>query len=347
MANPDPLHVDGCELGQNGSSGIREGKKRLTIWAKLRKRLLSIEEAKGLAVARGFPVQNETTTKHLELILRKFLAGYNAAISCTSLDQLGPQLDACETSHRGFAYEGAAMGLAIAGFFTPFSSNWKNFVTGIGAKHIYMVYAGYGWALARLPVAIMPAMNRLKEPFRWLVIDGYGFHQGYFHWQKYVRDARPPAGITGYAARAFDQGLGRCLWFVCGTEPDAIAKTISGFEPSRVPDLWAGVGTAAGYAGGATAASLSQLKAQAGPHVFDLALGAVLAAEARLRGENPAGHTELACQQLCGVSMNEAAQIFKDCYPDDTAADDGGEPYELVRARIRKWFQEAKGAEKL
>jgi len=45
-------------------------------------------------------------------------------------------------------------------------------------------------------------------------MDGFGFHEGYFQWSRSVRKKALPKGVNGYALRAFDQGLGRSLWFV-------------------------------------------------------------------------------------------------------------------------------------
>jgi hypothetical protein len=263
-------------------------------------------------------------------------------VGTVNLTELHASLEHTKLSQRGFAYEGASMGLAIADFMTPFSKLWRDFAQGIGAPHIYMVHVGYGWALARLPVAPLPAVMRLDERLRWLAMDGYGFHQGYFHWPRYVREARPPAQFSGYAARAFDQGLGRSLWFSRGAEPDRVAEAIGGFAGARAADLWAGVGLAATYAGGASRSALQRLRSRAGPFLPHVAQGAAFAAEARLRAGNPMVHSELACQLLCGVSLEEAASVARACLPmGPQAGSPAGrqvETYEIWRTSIRKNF---------
>jgi hypothetical protein len=52
-----------------------------------------------------------------------------------------------------------------------------------------MAHVGIGWAIARLPWLrrrIEQPLNRLDSLLRWLAVDGYGFHEGYFYWPDYV-----------------------------------------------------------------------------------------------------------------------------------------------------------------
>jgi enediyne biosynthesis protein E3 len=310
------------------------------LLAALRKRLVSIPDREVLVATRGFDVTEAATVRRLEDIGRAFVAGYNTAVASTDLSELQGALESYRHSLRGFAYEGASMGLAIVDFMTPFSKSWSQFAGTFGASHIYMVHVGYGWALARLPVSTARALRRLEEPLRWLAMDGYGFHQGYFHWPKYIRAAQA-SGLNGYAARAFDQGLGRSLWFVCGAEPGRIERAITQFDIRRAPDLWAGVGLAAAYAGGASRSDLDKIHVLAGSYAAHVAQGAAFAAEARLRAGNPIDHTELACRVLCGMSLEGAAQIARDCYPSDMLAAGSEDSYEIWRTRIRNRFSEA------
>src|SRR6185503_18765465 len=96
---------------------------------------------------------------------------------------------------------------------------FADFVSGPGASHVYMLYVGAGWAIARLPwLRSNPdrAIRHFDPLLGWLAVDGYGFHEGYFHWPESIDRRRLPRGLSGYARCAFDQGLGRSLWFVEG-----------------------------------------------------------------------------------------------------------------------------------
>src|SRR5262249_36094553 len=155
------------------------------------------------------------------------------------------------------------------------------FLRGPGAAHAYMVHVGVGWALARLHRSVAATLERFDPLLRWLIVDGYGFHEGYFHWRRAVVMQAIPRQLTGYAQRAFDQGLGRSLWFVTGAEVDRLCAAIQAFPARRHADLWSGVGLASAYAGGVGLGDLCALRVAAGAYVPFLAQGAAFAAKAR------------------------------------------------------------------
>jgi hypothetical protein len=204
-----------------------------------------------------------------------------------------------------------------------------------------MVHVGAGWALARLHRRLDRPPAGLDPLLGWLALDGYGFHHGYFGRGSAVVHRRVPDGISGYAARVFDQGLGRSLWFIEGADVGRIAATIAGFPVSRRADVWSGVGLACAYAGGVAERSIEELGERSGldhPHV---AQGAAFAAKARHRAGNPAAHTERACRILCGMSADEAAGLA-DRALIDLADGEGVPAYEVWRGRIRaNWSKEA------
>jgi enediyne biosynthesis protein E3 len=243
---------------------------------------LSLEEA--TFARRGFREGAEGVRKQLEHSARSFLYGYHTALEKVDLKTLTLRLNSMDLESRGFAFEGAAMGLALLDSFMPWKkSQWQAFVRGPGAVHIYMVHVGLGWAIARLPWLRRQAerpLATLDPLLRWLAIDGYGFHEGYFHWPRYVQDQAIPNRLTRYACRVFDQGLGRSLWFVDGADVGRIPKTIGRFNPGRHADLWSGVGLACAYAGGVDRAAVEVLRSSAGPYLPQLAQGAAFAAKA-------------------------------------------------------------------
>lgn len=198
-----------------------------------------------------------------------------------------------------------------------------------------MVHVGVGWAVARLHGSFVRARARLDPVLGWLALDGYGFHEGFFHWPRYLEGQPPPARLRGYERRAFDQGLGRSLWFVEGAELEGLRRTLAMFPPERHPDLWGGLGLAATYAGGVTKAQLAAWRDAAGPCQPHLAQGAAFAAKARLRAGIVVPHTHLACAVLCRCSPEQAARMT------DVALEhlppDGPLPaYEVWRQRVQR-----------
>lgn len=303
----------------------------------LRRQILGISPEETDFGKRGFRGGDKQARARLERIGATFLEGYHAALE-TDADKLGPRLNTIEAEWRGFAFEGAAMGLAIIDFMTPWQAGrLRAFLAGAGADHTYMIHVGAGWAMARLPVRPGRFRKRLDPLLGWLALDGYGFHEGYFGGPGYFAAQRKPARLDGYSARVFDQGLGRSLWFVEGTEVRAIAATIAAFPESRQADLWSGVGLACAYAGGQDRPNLEALRELAGRFQPQLAQGAAFAAKARQRADNLVPHTDLACQVMCGVSATAAARVT-DVTLQALAAETPGPDYEMWRQRIQASF---------
>jgi enediyne biosynthesis protein E3 len=284
---------------------------------------------------RGFRSGDGAAREHLERVGVNFLEGYNRALEDRGCDALAAALGEVEAEFRGFAYEGAALALALLDRLIPWKrTRLRSVMKGPGAPHIYMMYVGAGWSLARLRQRLGAEVAEPNPLLRWLMLDGYGFHEGYFRWPMYVGERRPPKRLKGYARRAFDQGLGRSLWFVEGADVRRIASTIDGFPAGRRADLWSGVGLACAYAGGVGAAAVSELRQAAGDYIGEVSQGAAFAAKTRQRADNPAEHTETACRILCGLSADEAARVT-DVELTGLAAEGSKPAYEVWRERIR------------
>jgi hypothetical protein len=312
----------------------------------LLQRLLRIDGRQALWQRRGFAPTTTGLRERLERVGLTFLEGYHHALRERDPAALGGTLDALPPGRRGFAYEGAAMALALLDTLMPGRPwRWRRFLDGPGAPHIYMLHVGLGWALARVPFGRRRVLARLDPLLRWLALDGHGFHDGYFHPDRCHRGWQPRFA-TGYRARAFDQGLGRSLWFSCGADVPRIAAVIAGLPAPRAADLWAGVGLAATYAAGADRPALATLARAAGAHRLALAQGAAFAVAARVRARNLTTESEEACVALTGLTADQAARLTQDALidlpADDTLAAHpagersvGGPAYEVWRLRIQ------------
>jgi enediyne biosynthesis protein E3 len=318
----------------------------MNLVCQARKKLLGISPEEVRVNRRGFRCANDSAAAHLEEIGLTFLLGYHAALEEHSLSALSNRLEqSSPLETRGFAYEGAAMALMLLDRVGPRRESFSAFLRGPGARHAYMLHVGAGWAFARIPWVrnrLSATLENLDPIFRWLAVDGYGFHEGYFHWPTAVRRQMVPRTIRGYAARAFDQGLGRSLWFVEGTDPEQIASTISEFPAGRQPDLWAGVGLACAYAGGVGPVEVARLVELAEDHKSVAAQGAAFAAEARARAGNLVRHCDVVCLAFCGVSAQEAASIARERRINLPLCEDVP-AYELWRRRIQQHFSRASG----
>ena len=314
----------------------------------LRQRLLKIDPEDTSFVRRGFHCPDREIRERLERVGGAFVSGYHQALAEDRPAELGARLAAAEPAepeYRGFVFEGAAMALTLLDFLLPWNGGrLRRFLDGPGAPHTYLVHVGAGWALARAPLRVRTLVRRLDPLLGWLALDGYGFHQGFFHWPEAVTGQRVPRSLSGYARRGFDQGLGRSLWFVCGADVERIPRTIGGFPAERQADLWSGVGLACAYAGGRDRAAILRLRQGAGAHAPALAQGAAFAAKARQRAGNLTLATEGACEVLCGMGPEAAAAITDEAALGLPA--DGAVPaFEVWRQRIQNrftFFEEAR-----
>lgn len=314
----------------------------------LRRRIFTPDIAETLVSTRGFHDKDPEARAVLETVGATFLRGLSSAAGSRRVTDIDADLSDVPTRFKGFAYEGAGMGFALVDAVTPGRPRRAaEFIAGPGDPHIYMAYVGIGWALGRLPRPLWKrATAAATDPLlRWLVLDGYGFHQAYFRTEDYVFGRRevpafpwPPEGPGPYAARVVDQGVGRASWFVAGSDPSLAADLIDRFPVWRHPDLYSGIGLAATYAGGCTEQELVMLRARAGRNAPFLAQGSAFAAQARLRAGLLAPHTELATQVLCRMSAQEAAAVTDELIP--AGPNSSGTPaYELWRSAIAERFR--------
>jgi enediyne biosynthesis protein E3 len=317
-----------------------------SIVGKVRRRILTPSMSETHLAVRGFPEKTQQSRQLLENAGGMFLTGFAYAAEAGSIAEAERNLETIERQFQGFAYEGAGMAFAIRdGMPIGHRHHVANFLDGPAKPHTYMTYVGVGWALARVPKFCWPAVTSgVTDPLlRWLVHDGYGFHQAYFQTDKYVhRQFREPNfgwpadDPARYAGRAIDQGIGRAMWFVGGSDVAIVANMINKFDADRRPDLFAGVGLAATYAGGVDETELRSLAERAGDCRAQLAQGSAFAASARVIAGLVTPHTEMATRVLCGLTPQHADQICQESIPAESTTDPGsGTPaFELWRQRI-------------
>jgi enediyne biosynthesis protein E3 len=315
---------------------------RTTLAGALRNRMFTPNPREVTFERRGFRSRGAAQQANLERIGRIFLQGFEYGMIGTGLGDISSALARVDKPVRGFAYEGCSMALAVRDALSPRRHWIRDFLAGPAAPHVYMAHIGIGWAMARLPAMRWRAIMPEDEVLRWLALDGYGFHQAYFHTSKYVggqyRARIPRWEPADYALRAVDQGIGRALWFVNGSGVPEVAETISRFAPMRQGDLWSGAALASVYAGGVEGADLKLMRELAGVYASDAAQGAAFAAAARLQAGLVTPHTETAVQVYCGMTVQEAAAVTEQAVEVLAGASGPVPGYELWRQRIREQF---------
>jgi hypothetical protein len=287
----------------------------LPLGVRVRNLAFRLSKAEASFERRGFPGRASPDRRHLESIIETFVTGYNLALETPDESELTSRLEgATTTPYLGFAYEGVGLWLAIADLLRPWSaSRLAAFTRDVAPRHDFIAMVGAGFAVARMPFAVrrLESFQRRLDPMTaWCVADGVGFHEGFFHWQKYrggQHDA--PAFLNAQNRALFDAGVGRSFWWVYGADPDAIAAAIERFAPARRAEMWTGIGTALVYAGPSQPST--RLLALSGSHRVDLLIGIALGANMRDKGGNPSSWTDQVCATLMSGSVAEVSAIVE------------------------------------
>lgn len=323
-----------------------------SVFRALRRQILAPSLAGVSFAGRGFPPASELATATLEPVPRAVVCGFEWGMEADHLWELERRLDLVTVEQRGFAYEGAAMAYTIrdsmAGGRT---TRTRELLLGPAQPHIFLTYIGIGFAMARLPRVlwknIVPdlAGSPYYPTMTWLAVDGYGFDKAYFDTRRWVDDQRLPKpypwqGSSEYFPRAFDQGVGRALWFIHGGDTERVAAAVQRFDERRRADLWSGVGLAATFAGGCPTAELAALHRASGDYLSELRLGVVFAVKARNYAGHIPNHTKLVATTLTGMSIEDLVAVAD--ATEVAAAGSGSVPaYEAWRQRIRESFGSA------
>ncbi|MFL6232737.1 MAG: DUF1702 family protein [Thermoanaerobaculia bacterium] len=277
--------------------------------------------------------------RRLEKVGDAFLAGYRASLEEEDTEALAGRVARIDPELLGFAHEGVGLGLALLDSLPPWrQSRFSAFLRGPGAGQPYMLHVGAGWVLARLPVPPARFLARFDPILRWMALDGFGFHEAFFHWRRTVELRRVPAWLPAQGRGQFDVGVGRRLWFTPEVETGRLPGIIGAFPADRQGDLWTGIGEACAFAGVRGPEALAGVPRAAGGFAPQLGQGAAFAAKVRERGGNPAPHTELACRLFCRMSAAEAAALTDEALAG--LPPDGEVPaFEVWRRRIQNRLQ--------
>ena len=276
--------------------------------------------------------------------------GFEFAIEQKGNDAIIERLELLDPEFKGFAYEGAVMGLALRDAMSPLPGhkNVETFVGGPAAHQLFMAYIGLGFALARLPKFLwrraLPDQSKLPDSpsLNWMILDGYSFHESFFKTGKWVREQHvsPPIPWPGpheYVLRVLDQGVGRAMWFVNAGDVDRLTNMIGGFAPSRRSDLWSGAALAATYAGGVGEEELTRFVKNSWDYHPEVAQGSVFAIKQRVLSNLVTPHTELASQVFCELPPEEASALA-DKSIIDLPEHSSIPGYEIFRQRIQSHF---------
>jgi hypothetical protein len=320
---------------------LKQGRAGSSIGGKWRG-LFSLRTDAALFEERQFHSGDVAMRTHLENVGDVFVDGFNRALVAVHAAEMRKHLESIDVDFRGFAAEGVAMGCAIGDAVMLGGNRLRIWVDCTAGEFTYLTHVGAGWALARVPWRQRAILDCLDPVHRWLAFDGLGFHDAYFSSRRIASGWRRLR--TGYAAQTYDQGVGRAIWFITGGSIERAIEVISKLDPSRHPDLWAGLGLALAYAGGADPAGLRLAVRAAGSAGPWLAQGAAFAAEARARADHVPAYTREAVKILSGLDSEDAVHLVRRVRASLHPSEDGGAPrYELWRIGVQQALRAAGG----
>jgi hypothetical protein len=272
-------------------------------------RFVSLSPDEASFRARKFTSSDASRQLALETMGKTFIGGYNAALAADRPEGVFQHTHMVEPALRGFAVEGAAMGCAIADALPFRKPSFAAYLEGLEREFSYLTHVGAGWALARVPWRRAAIFAPLDPVHHWLAFDGLGFHDTFFYHRSVLAGWR--RGPSGYARRAYDQGVGRALWFVAGGSV-AIATDLMGtFSVARQSDLWSGLGLAMAYAGPAGEPDFSLALENSGDQATHFGQGVAFACEARARARHIPGHTDLAARVVYGIGADKLSALVR------------------------------------
>jgi enediyne biosynthesis protein E3 len=244
----------------------------------------------------------------VQSIFREVQDSYSENIS---LAELYKYLDSFDIEFRSIAYEAASMCVALGDLKSDNQlKRWFEFAQQ-AALHATQIHVGLGWALAQLQIDPLPFMGGLHPMMRYRVADGYGYYEGIFRKRKGVLSQQRPEWDDATAMDAYDQGLGRSMWYLNNGNIEEAKKLIEKFPVSRQADLWRGLGIAISYAGGCSEEYLLQIISLAGDFKTQLAAGCVMALVSRKVAGFISDDAALVCRVWCNKSVEDALSLYQ------------------------------------
>jgi hypothetical protein len=280
----------------------------------------------------------EKKNHEVHRVFSLLLDGYNAGLD-TPPDRFAKQAASVPLSERRVLYE-AAFAAQVSLVLTG-KQDWHEALRLTQDAEPYGVAIaglGIGAAFSHMRLQLPMAPQIVEQYWGWMAMDAYGFNEGYYRWSNLLFHKKEPEGVSGLGMRAFDQGLGRALYFVTGADPQAIHELIERFPPARRRELWAGLGLMVAYWGALDEKGIRKLlntSKNLRPHFQQ---GVALAALLRAGTADVPDHTEGACSIVCQAASSEVASLANSCLLQMNGEPMSGRSYHGWQLDITKTF---------
>ena len=252
---------------------------------------------------------NNSVASKIESIFAIFQVAQENASKIEDISELIKKLEETSIEFLSVAYEGAAMELALRDFSEGDKiDRWKALLER-SKKHACQIYIGMGWAIAkekRFPISFLEQLNYNMQYRIW---DGCGYYDGIFRQRYVIKGQNRFDYIEEKNFQAYDEGLGRSLWYFCKGDVTKAAEMIQPFSLERHSDLWRGVGCALSYVGGFEEKTLIELHSAAKQYKTQLGIGAAMVAKSRTDADCVTNEIELACSIFNQLTAEESMKI--------------------------------------
>lgn len=193
----------------------------------------------------------QSISNNINVVIESFHAGKNLALENHNSNSLIKDLNEIKSNFPSVVFEGAASGLANTVFREKQNFQvWLDFANKLDKAHQAQAYVGLGWAMAENAILPSSIFEKIQAIRYGRVLDGYGYYHGLLRRRIFVKGAKQPEPISELELHAFDQGIGRGIWYTSKGDLNLLEKMLSAFEKSRISALWLGIGVAAFYVGG-------------------------------------------------------------------------------------------------
>ncbi|WP_077702808.1 DUF1702 family protein [Virgibacillus dokdonensis] len=185
-------------------------------------------------------------------ILYSFFSGVVLTLKVKDMNKLNVKLNTkFSPFYRGFAFEGAGLGIAILAFSLEKGKSFEEMTKQLSKKSIYQYYVGLGWFLWFL-------YGRKKGKYElWLkqidlrhgiiLFDGVGFSSCFKLYKSNPQVINNFKNFNNNQQRVCYQGFGRSLWFISRFDIIYVNKEIEKVDLQFQEDVYSGVGIAVAY----------------------------------------------------------------------------------------------------
>lgn len=204
-----------------------------------------------------------------------------------NIAELIEKLDAVEPKFRSIGYESASYVLGELDLQDKNDlKNWSKLYASADENHRFHMIIGLGWSIAKSGNSTLPVADWEDDRvFRSMVLDGMGYYYALYRPRRTLTKKIYPDWLMGDDLKAFDQGIGRRLWYLYHDNQTKLIEILSTFSEDRIPSLYTGIGIAFTYVSGFDEREVVSLKKMAGPNWKEMRKGFLIGSLSRAKKE--------------------------------------------------------------